>query len=76
MTEDENKILIDIFTFDSVCKNNEGKIDDILDCELFEMLINMFEKNGYETYKNDEIYVENGQYKRVQGDIVVAILEK
>lgn len=44
LAQDENKILIDNCTFYEECKNNEGELGDILQIELFEMLINVFEK--------------------------------
>lgn len=75
LAEDENKIIIDLNSFDfcDECKNEEGEIKLELVAELNNMLFDLFEKNGYNVYKNGDIYAEDGQFKDVNPDTVVAI---
>lgn len=75
MTEDENKIVIDLNGFDYLdeCKNEDGELNLELTAELNKMLIDLFEKNGYNVYKNGGIYAEDGQFKNVEVDTAVAI---
>lgn len=75
MAEDENKIVIDLNGFDYLdeCKNEEGELDLELVEELNKMLIDLFEENGYDVYQHDGIYAEDGQFKNVEVDTVVAI---
>ena len=75
MTEDENKIVIDLNGFDYLdeCKNEEGELDLELIDELNEMLIDLFGKSGYDVYEHGGIYAENGQFKNVNPDTAVAI---
>lgn len=85
--ENENKIIIDLNTFDEEVKNYlnnlhsdddnycYGDDDKFLDLtsELNRMLIDLFEKNNYDVYEAGGIYVEDGQFKNVNPDTAVAI---
>lgn len=89
MAENENKIIIDLNTFDEEVKNYLNNLhsddDDYvyseddnffnLTTELNKMLINLFEKNNYDVYKVGGIYAEDGQFKNVEADTAVAILK-
>lgn len=77
MAENENKIVIDLNGFDLLeeCKNEEGELDLDLTVELNDMLISLFEENGYTTYKNGEFYAEDGKFVDVYPATVVAIKE-
>ncbi len=85
--ENENKIVIDLNTFDEEVKDYLFKkhFDDDdysvadddeffnLTTELNKMLIDLFEKNNYDVYEAGGIYVEDGQFKNVNPDTAVAI---
>ncbi len=73
--ENENKIIVDLNGFDycDECKNEDGEVDLTLTTKLNEMLINYFESNGYDVYKNGSFYAEDGQFKNVNPDTAVAI---
>lgn len=73
MADDQNKIVIDLNAFDDECKNEDGDLDLNLVSELNNSLIKMFEDNGYTSYKNGEIYAENGNFVDVNPDTVVVI---
>ena len=77
--ENENKIIISLNDFDEDIKeflNDKHKDDeefDNLESELNSMLIDMFEKNGYDVYKEGGIYAEDGTFKNVNPYTAVAL---
>lgn len=77
MTEDENKIIIDLNGFDycDECKNEDGELDLDLTSKLNEMLINLFKENSYTIYEHGSFYAENGTFVNVNVDTTVAIKE-
>lgn len=75
MNEDENKIVIDLnsFNYCEECKNDDGELDLKLIEELNKKLIDLFEKNEYDVYEAGGIYAEDGQMKNVNPNTAVAI---
>ena len=71
--EDEKKIIIDLNGFDEECKDENNELDLDLTVKLNEMLIDLFEENGYEAFKCGELYAEDGQFRNVNPDTVVVI---
>lgn len=71
--ENNEKIIIDLNNFDGDVSDENGELDLELESELNLMLIDMFNKNGYSTYKNAETYAYNGNWETVEPDVVVAI---
>ena len=73
--EEENIITIDLNGFDYLdeCQDEDGELNLELITELNKMLIDLFEQNGYDIYK--DIYPFDGQFRNVKVDTVVAIKE-
>lgn len=76
LEQDKNYIIVkDVFDEDCITINDDLKheFDYDLKEELNNMLANMFEKNGYDVYREGMTYAYNGKFETVDDVDMIAI---